>query len=106
VLKAISDSLSKRECTLHVCNLNEILIYLFMSLKRTRNKIMLYIYILNSSRLLHSMSFCNSVCLSICMDYIHIHDYLILPAAQGPAVYTASNRNEYQKHKNNNVSGE
>jgi hypothetical protein len=25
--------------------------------------------------------------------------YLILPAAQGPGVYSASNRNEYQKHK-------
>jgi hypothetical protein len=31
--------------------------------------------------------------------------YLILPAAVGPGVYLASNRNEYQKHKNN-VSGE
>jgi hypothetical protein len=26
--------------------------------------------------------------------------YLILPAALGPRVYLASNRNEYQKHKN------
>jgi hypothetical protein len=32
--------------------------------------------------------------------------YLILPAALGPGVYSASNKNEYQKHKNNNVSGE
>jgi hypothetical protein len=32
--------------------------------------------------------------------------YLILPAALGTGVYSASNRNEYQKHKNNNVSGE
>jgi hypothetical protein len=32
--------------------------------------------------------------------------YLILPAALGPGVYWASNRNEYQKHKNNNVCGE
>jgi hypothetical protein len=32
--------------------------------------------------------------------------YLILPAALGPVVYSSSNRNEYQKHKNNNVSGE
>jgi hypothetical protein len=32
--------------------------------------------------------------------------YLILPAALGPGVYSASNTNEYQKHKNNNVSGE
>jgi hypothetical protein len=31
--------------------------------------------------------------------------YLILPTALGPGVYSASNRNEYQKHKNNNVSG-
>jgi hypothetical protein len=31
--------------------------------------------------------------------------YLILPAALGPGVYSASNRNEYQKQKNN-VSGE
>jgi hypothetical protein len=29
----------------------------------------------------------------------------ILPAALGPGVYSASNRNEYQKQKNN-VSGE
>jgi hypothetical protein len=32
--------------------------------------------------------------------------YLILPAALGPGVYSASDRNEYQKQKNNNVSGE
>jgi hypothetical protein len=32
--------------------------------------------------------------------------YLILPAALGPGVYSASNRNEHQKHKNNNASGE
>jgi hypothetical protein len=31
--------------------------------------------------------------------------YLILPAALGLGVYSASNRNEYQKQKNN-VSGE
>jgi hypothetical protein len=31
--------------------------------------------------------------------------YLILPAALGPGVFSTSNRNEYQKHKNNNVSG-
>jgi hypothetical protein len=30
--------------------------------------------------------------------------YLILPAALGPGVYSASNRNEYQKHTNN-ISG-
>jgi hypothetical protein len=32
--------------------------------------------------------------------------YVIFPAAIGPGVYSASNRNKYQKHKNNNVSGE
>jgi hypothetical protein len=32
--------------------------------------------------------------------------FLILPAALGPGVYSASNRNEFQKHKNNDVSGE
>jgi hypothetical protein len=31
--------------------------------------------------------------------------YLILPAALGPGVYPASNRNEHQKQKNN-VSGD
>jgi hypothetical protein len=31
--------------------------------------------------------------------------YLILPAALGPEVYSASKRNEYQKQKNS-VSGE
>jgi hypothetical protein len=31
--------------------------------------------------------------------------YLILPAALGPGVYSASTGNEYQKQKNN-VSGE
>jgi hypothetical protein len=31
--------------------------------------------------------------------------YIILPAALGPGVYSASNRNEYQKQENN-VSGE
>jgi hypothetical protein len=31
--------------------------------------------------------------------------YLILPATLGPGVYSASNRNEYQKQKNN-VPGE
>jgi hypothetical protein len=34
-----------------------------------------------------------------------LSSYLILPVALGPGVYSASNRNEYQKHKNN-VSGE
>jgi hypothetical protein len=37
------------------------------------------------------------------MDFISI--YLFLPAALGPGVYSASNRNKYQKQKNN-VSGE
>jgi hypothetical protein len=31
--------------------------------------------------------------------------YLILPAALGPVVYSTSNRNEYEKQKDN-VSGE
>jgi hypothetical protein len=31
--------------------------------------------------------------------------YLILPATLGPGIYSASNRSEYQKQKNN-VSGE
>jgi hypothetical protein len=31
--------------------------------------------------------------------------YLILPAAIHPEVYSASNRNEYQKQKHNNVLG-
>jgi hypothetical protein len=31
--------------------------------------------------------------------------YLILPAALGPGIYSASNRNEYQKKKNY-VTGE
>jgi hypothetical protein len=31
--------------------------------------------------------------------------YLVLPAALGPGVHSASNRNEYQKQKNK-VSGE
>jgi hypothetical protein len=34
-----------------------------------------------------------------------LSSYLILPVALGTGVYSASNRNEYQKHKNN-VSGE
>jgi hypothetical protein len=33
------------------------------------------------------------------MDFFSI--YLILPAALGPGVYSASDRNEYQKQKNN-----
>jgi hypothetical protein len=31
--------------------------------------------------------------------------YIILPAGLGPGVYSSSNRNDYQKYKNN-VSGE
>jgi hypothetical protein len=38
-------------------------------------------------------------------NYINVMKQ-VLPAALGPGVYSASNRNEYQKHKNNNVSGE
>jgi hypothetical protein len=40
------------------------------------------------------------------LDAVKISIYLILPAALGPGVYSSSNRYEYQKHKNNNVSGE
>jgi hypothetical protein len=36
-----------------------------------------------------------------CIVYV-----IILPAALGPGVYSACNRNEYHKHKNNIVSGE
>jgi hypothetical protein len=32
-------------------------------------------------------------------DKANFEIYLILPAALGPGVYSASNRNEYQKHK-------
>jgi hypothetical protein len=40
-------------------------------------------------------------------DYVieFVSIYLILPAALGPGVHSASNRNEYQKHENN-VPGE
>jgi hypothetical protein len=39
-------------------------------------------------------------------DEVIFSVYLFLPAALGLGVYSASNRNEYQKQKNNNVSGE
>jgi hypothetical protein len=39
-------------------------------------------------------------------DEVNFLIYLILPAALGPGVYSASTRNECQKHKNNNASGE
>jgi hypothetical protein len=45
---------------------------------------------------------CDMLCKTIYLNFVHI----ILPAALGPGVYSASNRNEYQKHQNNNVSGE
>jgi hypothetical protein len=35
------------------------------------------------------------------MRQINFSIYLILPAALGSGVYSASNKNEYQKHKNN-----
>jgi hypothetical protein len=38
-------------------------------------------------------------------DEVNSEIYLILPATLGLGVYSAANRNEYQKHKNN-VSGE
>jgi hypothetical protein len=31
-------------------------------------------------------------------DEVKFYIYLILPAALGPGVYSASNRNEYRKH--------
>jgi hypothetical protein len=37
-------------------------------------------------------------------DFFYI--YLILQASLDPGVYSAINRNEYQKHKNKNVCGE
>jgi hypothetical protein len=37
--------------------------------------------------------------------FFFFSNYLILPAAIGPGVYSVSNRNEYQKEENN-VSGE
>jgi hypothetical protein len=39
-------------------------------------------------------------------DEMNFYIYLILPATLGPGVQSASNRNEYQKQKNNNFSGE
>jgi hypothetical protein len=39
------------------------------------------------------------------MRGINFSIFLILPAALGPGVYLAYNRNEYQKQKNN-VAGE
>jgi hypothetical protein len=39
-------------------------------------------------------------------DEVNFQIYLILPATPGPGVYSASNRNEYQKHKSNKVSWE
>jgi hypothetical protein len=38
-------------------------------------------------------------------DEMNFSIYLVHPAALGPGVYSASNRNEYQKQENN-VSGE
>jgi hypothetical protein len=39
-------------------------------------------------------------------DEVNFYIYLILSAALGPGVYSASNRNEYQEQINNNVSGD
>jgi hypothetical protein len=39
-------------------------------------------------------------------DEVNFSIYLILLAALGTGVSSASTINEYQKHKNNNVSGE
>jgi hypothetical protein len=38
------------------------------------------------------------------LDEVIFLIYLILPAALGPGICSTSNRNEYQKHKINNVS--
>jgi hypothetical protein len=40
------------------------------------------------------------------MDLHSLSMYLILPAAMGLGIYSASNRNEYEKQKNNNISRE
>jgi hypothetical protein len=42
---------------------------------------------------------------SIPDEVIFFFNLPYFPAALGPGVYSASNRNEYQKHKNNNVMG-
>jgi hypothetical protein len=39
-------------------------------------------------------------------DEVNLEIYLIFPAALWPGVHSASNRNEYRKHKNYNVSGD
>jgi hypothetical protein len=49
---------------------------------------------------MHDQSFCTST-----IEHLHDNFVQILPVALGPGVYSASNRNEYRKHKNN-VSGE
>jgi hypothetical protein len=41
-------------------------------------------------------------CKELIVHYLSIR----FPAELGPGVYSASNRSEYQKHKNNNISGE
>jgi hypothetical protein len=38
------------------------------------------------------------------MEFFSVRVHVILPAVLGPGIYSASNRNEYQKQKNN-VSG-
>jgi hypothetical protein len=48
---------------------------------------------------------CDREVLQVCL-WIHKIIVLYIPAALSPGVYSASNRNEKQKHKNNNVSGE
>jgi hypothetical protein len=47
----------------------------------------------------------NSQLLSLSWQFFNTTVVAALPAALGPGVYSASNRNEYQKHKNK-VSGE
>jgi Mn2+/Fe2+ NRAMP family transporter len=45
-------------------------------------------------------------CVRFPVKPLYFSIYLILPSAPGPEVYSTSKRNEDQKHKNNNVSGE
>jgi hypothetical protein len=49
---------------------------------------------------------CRKVACSIPVEVIFFLISLTFPDALGPEVYSASNRNVYQKHKDNNISGE
>jgi hypothetical protein len=41
----------------------------------------------------------NRIVASLIPNEVNFYSYLILLAALGPGVYSASNRNEYQRHK-------